>query len=904
MRKQLPCWYGLFAYLLLTIGAARPGYAQSAGWRMPNQPAEAFNCYPVPADRPGAPGHRPASASRNTGYNPNGYDITPRGDLRVLIIYAGFTNDIDSRAVGYSGGPWPQTDANHPVPGTSFPTNAGGGFYTSASQFSSSATDQTISNFYYQMSQFSTSPLRMYATVFPKRINVTADAATDVTRGFYAYTDQVMQALKNDPATANFNFGQVDNRQGRPNFQTDNSVPGTDQVVDYAIVVWRNAGQAYGLTTIPVAGGGGWASVSYTDNIPSSDGKRYEIYTGFTHTAGLDGVNPPLFVHEFAHTIYSSPHYLLANGVVGQHFNATEGPGMMGYFRSNFSANAWERWFNGWAELQASGVSTDIQDANSLAPTSGLYTLRDFVTTGDMVRIKLPGASGQYLWLENHQDIVSPFGGSSGNVFNDRYDFIMDGQTPSQPFPNAPRGIIAMVEDVSSNRNLPLDYFDDQGVNGLKVLSAQGNFDYTHSTTTSTYNNHLYGIPLYNFTDLIPNPFGGESQISRHRFDADGNGRIVWNPTQGNSGGPRNEQQFSVVVNGQFEDGILGPDIGYNQVGQKLGLSYPTPIFEHQHYDSTAVKLSSITLGGLSVELVGKRRKDGAITIRVRYDDAEVVANTRWTGDLVLAPGLSAGVSGASLTINKSGTPNRHLPTAAGDFINPTRVLCPAGTTFYQNAGPLDTGSGVSLEGDKTTFQVAGTVHLATRGNTFVVGAGTLLELFSGSVFQLDPRAELLIEAGGTLLVHSGATIQGAGTLTAAAGSYLCVEPGAAITATRNFNRYNTGTNPSLGLSGQNCQTTFLVAPAPTSTQRSLYTATPNPANDRVSLALLLQEAGDVTISLQDLSGVSKLRLAPRSLEAGTHTLEVPLQGVPTGVYMLVVESPEGRQVTRLQVNH
>ncbi len=114
-------------------------------------------------------------------------------------------------------GPWPQ-DVPNQVPGTTFPTNAGGGFYTSASQFSTSATDQTLSNFYYQMSQFSSSPLRMYATVFPKRINVTATEVIDTTGGFFAYTAQVMDALKNDPATASFNFSQVDNRQGRPGF--------------------------------------------------------------------------------------------------------------------------------------------------------------------------------------------------------------------------------------------------------------------------------------------------------------------------------------------------------------------------------------------------------------------------------------------------------------------------------------------------------------------------------------------------------------------------------------------------------------------------------------------------------------------------------------------------------------
>jgi hypothetical protein len=110
----------------------------------------------------------------------------------------------------------------------------------------------------------------------------------------------------------------------------------------------------------------------------------------------------------------------------------------------------------------------------------------------------------------------------------------MDGQTPLQPFPSAPRGIVAMIEDASSDRNQPLDYFDDKGVNGLKVLSAQGNFDYSPSATTGTYNNHLYGIPLYDFTNPVPNPFGGESQISRHRFDINGNGTISYDPTQGN----------------------------------------------------------------------------------------------------------------------------------------------------------------------------------------------------------------------------------------------------------------------------------------------------------------------------------------------------------------------------------
>ncbi|RZL14262.1 MAG: T9SS type A sorting domain-containing protein [Hymenobacter sp.] len=241
--------------------------------------------------------------------------------------------------------------------------------------------------------------------------------------------------------------------------------------------------------------------------------------------------------------------------------------------------------------------------------------------------------------------------------------------------------------------------------------------------------------------------------------------------------------------------------------------------------------------------------------------------------------------------------------------MNPTHVLCPAGTTISQNiASQLDaTGSSISLEGDKTTFQLAGTVHLNPRGNSFVVGAGTLLELFSGSVFQLD-QAQLSVEAGGTLLVHAGATIQGSGTLSLASGSYICVEPGATITATRNFGNYTIGTNPSLGLSGQNCQSSFLVAGNPTDAKTAStdeqYTVMPNPASDKVSVTLELLQASPVQISLQDLSGVTRFSMEPQALEAGKHTLDVPLNTLASGIYLLVVESADGRKTTRLEVSH
>jgi hypothetical protein len=800
MKNIYSCVRCVFSALLLLLLVITCAEAQTGPVQLPNYPSGSFDCFPVTSIRATSKGA--TTQGGNTGYNPNGQAITARGELRVLIVYAGFTNDISQDAPGYNSGTWPQKDPSHLVDGTSFPANPGGGFYTSASQFSSSATDQTLSNFYYQMSQFSGNPLRMYAVVFPKRINIPADDATSGNLGFITYTQQVLNKLQSDPDTRNFNFSQVDRRQGTPNFQSDNSVVATDGIIDYVIVVWRNAGKPFGLNVAPYAGSGGFASVGYVSNIPSADGKAYQISTGFTHTLGMEGVSAPLFAHEFAHTFYSSPHYFNANGVVGHNLYSTEGPGMMGYFRTFFAANAWERWFNGWVDLKAgaNGTNTDIQGPASLTPTSGQYTLRDYVTTGDVMRILIPNTT-QYLWLENHQGY---------SVFDNRVDFVMDGQNPSQPFRPAPRGILAMVENASDSRNTPLSAFEDQGVNGLKVLSAQGNFDYTPSASTADYNGHFFGNQLYNFTNPIANPFGGENQITRHRFDSNNDGQIDWNPTQGNDGGLRNEMQFSVVKNGAFEDGVLGPDVTFNTVGQKMGISYNPAIFIHQPYDNATKKLSSIALNGLSVELLSKA-SNGDITVKVRYDDVAVVQNTRWTGDLRLVD-----VAGAdrgydlvitpfqTLTIDKSGTPNRTTKTVANDFINPTSLVCTNGS-----AAEIGYGANLIVQGTGTalTLQTGSTMTTAPNSK-FTVKAGSLLDLQSGS--GLTIQGQLLIEPGGTLVVRNGARLTIGNTVDVQAGAYICTEASAAITI-NSGSRFNISsganysTNPILGLTNLSC---------------------------------------------------------------------------------------------------
>ena len=758
---------------------------------------------------------RPLSGSSNYGGA-----VTPQGVLKVLIVFAGFTNDVDVAAPDYydinGRNPWPQEDGTH-APGLSFPKNVTADFYTSLASFQNNAVDRTLSNFYYQMSRHSANPFKMQAIFFPKRINVTAtDFKNARPNGFFDYTNEVMEALKNDPDTRNFDFSQVDQRGARPNFNHDNSTTPPDRGIDYTVIIWRNPGTPF-QTTVPntrtqqgiAYTNAGWAAVPYTFDIPSANGQLYSTNgVGFTQAFGMSGLNQETFLHEFAHTLYNSPHYLAANRTVGTYFNLSEGPGMMGNLRTYFLANAWERWYNGWVELQtgANHANSDVQGAASLTATNGEFTLRDYVTTGDVMRIKLPNSS-QYLWLENHQF-------ASG--IDGRANYFVNTRTSPQPLRGAPRGILAMVENVAGSRSDLLNQYDI-GCNGMKVVSAQGNFDYTPSATSDTYNNYFFNYRLHDFTNRVANPFGGESQITRRRIDDDvSRNDTIFNDRGTGNEGTASEATTSFILNGAFEDGIFGPDVTFNTVGQKMGNSYNPAIFDQLQYDQGSGRLYTIGLGGLSVELIAKDANTGDITVKVRYDDVAIVQNTRWSGDLWMmdvagaANGADVSVNaGKTLTINRSGTNNRHTKLA-GAFINPTTFMCSGtGVQFLQNGG-----SNVNVEGANTAFRVksGGELKLNPYGTTFAVKTGAVLDIQSGGTLTAGLATVLRVEAGGSLVVRNGGKLQGGGgTIQLQNGAYLCIEQGADLSA--NGLTLDVapgviiGTNPALNLGPLNCST-------------------------------------------------------------------------------------------------
>ncbi|RTQ49749.1 hypothetical protein EJV47_13130 [Hymenobacter gummosus] len=699
------------------------------------------------------------------------------------------------------------------------------------------------------MSQHNGAPLKMMAVNFPVRVNIPF-ASADTMLGWWGLTERVFNRIRTSyqAELQSLNWTDIDARTNQPGYLRDNSNSAPDGQIDYTVVIWRYAGGSpagtRGLDNV-LGSGGGYASVPYAQlAAPAGTSLGLDVTNGFTQCLGYGGVDKELFTHEVGHTLYGAPHYLGANGVVGSHFYLVNGYGMIGG-PMRMCANGWERWYLGWIPtLQASGVGADLADAASLT-NGGEYTLRDFITTGDAVRIRLPNtyepATGtwQYLWLENHQ----------GRSVWDRGAYTVDGRTPPQPFPTIPNGIQAYVENMRATRAKLTNYQD--GAGGIQFLSAHGNFDAAWDGTSSLFGMHLWRPQnlIYNFVNERANPTGGHNDLAAFRGDKNSNGVIgytdYWNNTNWQTEGFDFWSQ-----NGQLVDGFLGTRSVFNQVEQKIGWNEKSPPLPLQDYNQYTYQLSPIPLSGVSVT-VTHVAPNGDITVRVRFDDLIIGRNTRWTGNLELHPGPSAATGysldvfeNTELLLDKSGTPNRHTLTATGDFINPTVLRCRTGATIR--------------------VKPTGKILVAPTSTLFIEADGQLLP---------EPGSEIVVDNGGLVSVQTQADadqLRYAGQLTLKQGGRLEIR--------------ETGT-------------VIVGRPAP----NPLLSVYPNPANGPASF--VLAAAGNPEARYQ----YRLLNLYGRPVREGSCTAAEAQTGVrlpqlPAGQYVLEVLGADGKQRSTRQV--
>ncbi len=667
-------------------------------------------------------------------YVPNGGTFTPKGQLNVLVVYAGFTNDNDPKAPLYNDENWPSSEQ--------FPKYSEEIFYSDPSKFSDTATDKSLSNFFYQMSRDSEDPLKIVGHKLPIRIDVQATNKGNA-KGWGYYFRKVFNKLDSLP---NIDWQKFDQRKNNPNYRFDNSKTGPDGMLDFVIVVFRfNGNPPYGTTTRFRNGWGAstlFATADLKNNGPHSFvDDVIHIRTGFSIARGINGVSGirGFFLHENAHEMYEMPHVFGTNGAVGNKFNVTNGWGMMGINKMLYCANAWERWLLGWIDIKY-----DLKNAKD----NGEYILGDYLTTGDAIRIEIPETDGkQHLWIENHQ---------GKSVFDERDDW------NGKRFPEKPRDLLMFIESMPSTRLKTPGVNDMDHVNGIRTLCASGNFDYTYEDNfTKTW---LVGDnPIFDFKVGAENPLAGYSDISEIRLDymkkdfrkdpkrkalKDG---IIW--TRHNHGNElgctpcKSERVYNFKQNGKLNMGFLGKNAGFVS-GDKLNLSSNPMITNTPKYYQRPDSITPYFLNGLQIEVLEKL-DDGSIKIKVEFDHFTIDTSTRYAGNIELKninkteSDIDLIVANKStLLVNKSGVANQRVERGegTGDHVRPSLF-----TIGYMAKMQIDARSKMVL----------------SEGSRLRLKQGSVLELNPKSRLEITDSCQIKLDQDAKILVSKKARIKG-----------------------------------------------------------------------------------------------------------------------------------------------
>ena len=185
-----------------------------------------------------------------------------------------------------------------------------------------------------------------------------------------------------------------------------------------------------------------------------------------------------ILTHEFAHYFLGGNETHTSGGGHndgGTFLGTQRGYGL--YEGGLLTCNAYERWRLGWQSVSnnnypiaANGINSDI-----VAQFSGeqTFTLRDFVTYGDAIRIKLPykdntTSLNQYICLENHQV------GKNSKLDGFKYSEAATCRDVNQA------GIYAYYQvgkDILESASSSSDIYPSRESDHLKIISAEGNYN-------------------------------------------------------------------------------------------------------------------------------------------------------------------------------------------------------------------------------------------------------------------------------------------------------------------------------------------------------------------------------------------------------------------------------------------
>lgn len=662
-------------------------------------------------------------------YAPYGGVFTPKGTLRVLLVFVTYKDKSASNPTfenkNYNLPNWDYTKNNKLPNFVNAETGACPEYIFNTEADFEEKMDIVPNNFSKEFSLMSNGQFKMIGEVFTNTEGKPTVVEIDPTDG-YSWTNMNERAVQEmQKINPKMDYTRFDQRRNLPNFKFDNSDTTkykADKILDFVVFVHRyNKGwkeQPKRGMKAWVGSGGGFAATGVQ---AKNKVNGYRIAEGFTMT-----YNSGVFIHEVAHVLFNAPHIMGVNNVVGNHFYLlSAGWGVMSPISIFGGFNAWERWYTGFIELVA-----DIQSPKDIEPLN-VFVLRDFFTTGDAMRVKIPFSKGQHLWLENHAKLhpldEHPWTGK----------ILGEGDTIAP----ATKGIYAYVEDIEGSRNVIFSALSNRA-NGIKVLHAGGNYDYKMHEEVPDFRNN-WGNVMKSFQRLEANPISGINNLYRFPYDKNKDGLIKIDPNYNSSRTEwyapifREEVRPDSFVNLYGSFGVWDPrkagayvgSIAYRN-GDYLDMSSNPMPLNYPKYDLKNKKLDPYVLNGLALKF-SSIEKSSDMRVEVRFEYVKLCQDRRWTGDIVL-PNITKDervdleISACTqLVLNKSGTANRHTQIVEGDFVNPTILTIKKGATLH-----LKEKSKLILEDD------------------------TSLIVEEGGEIILDQQAEIVVKSSATFEVE------------------------------------------------------------------------------------------------------------------------------------------------------
>ncbi len=547
--------------------------------------------------------------------------------------------------------------------------------------------------------------------------------------------------------------------------------------IGYIQFFFRNITKSYGGDDP----GSGYSSSSMLRNEKLLVNGKYYPFSGFG-TAQCVGTrdistNPSGIVqHEISHSFFG-PNSFHTSG--GNHRRSSEympflaiqgGFGLMGGSGSGLvSCNGYERWRMHWQHESNKNendwwiVARDQNDNPINADISKndgkqTFILRDFVTYGDAVRIKLPykesdNASNQYIWIENHQV------GRNGKLEFLQY------ANESECRPQNVAGVYAYYQvgrDVLSGETK--EVFNSDERDNLRVIPAEGYWDYSKRRVDSAYNMRcVTWAERYDYYSReTQNPFGGAHDQERIFFPEDETNVLntkyenaIWRKVIGN------EIIDSLVSNGDSRDMFVGRvklNMGTNPSTCNTRTYYNSMTSSKCEYKSQSSRNNPTTfLSGLGIEITPL--DNGLYKIDVSWDDYEIANNAIWTGKIRLTEKAILNPKN-ELLLTQNLTPEQAIrDSVSGLFAPVTELSCASGSEFLQRDKSivnvedmsilvLENGSTYRLEG-KSKLKI-GTNSKLVLGGTLIVGDGAKLILKSKDAI-VDVGGKIIIKGKGKI---------------------------------------------------------------------------------------------------------------------------------------------------------